>query len=189
MNRQHSSLAGEVGRAGTHKRAATLLRSVATGIALLLLATGAARTARTEFAGIRVGMSEEQVGERLAHVATKRPDPPNERERDESQSWAFRRGPYGFIALGYTNQRVRWLSIFLREKGPRMRYSDIGPLASCERPGNFQCVWKVDASVSGGPCTVVARGRDTVFVTSVTVARMGAGNPQDAGDPARDEPH
>lgn len=149
-------------------------------VAMLLLAgTAFARSPRAELAGLRLGMTEEAVHEKLRSAGTLMPESRLEKEREEQQSWKLSHGPYGFLALGYDDERVAWITAFVREDGPPIRYADVGPLDSCERPGNFQCVWKVAGAKHREPYWVIARGRDSVRVASISLMRpRGAKAPE-----------
>ncbi len=147
---------------------------VTIGIAAGLLALASpltARPPRPELAGIRLGMSEAAVHEKLASGGALVPESRFEREREEHETWKMARGPYGFVALGFAGDRVSWVTAFARAQGPVIRFRDVGTLAECERPGNWQCIWKVEGASGRDPYWVVARGRDSLRVASISLLR------------------
>ena len=153
-------------------------------ILLMLLAIPAvAKPPRAELAGIKLGMSEETAHESLEKRGTKQSEKEKEGERDEQESWQLKRGPWGYVAFGVASGRVGWVTAFAREDGPRIRYADIGSLAGSHRSGTYYVKWKVPATGRARAYTVIARGRDSIYVASVSILNDDSRRPADPDDP------
>ena len=129
-----------------------------------------AKPPRAELAGLRLGMSEEEAHERLARLGTRNPAGEAGGENEGQESWALKRGPWGYVALSIKDDRVAWVSVFARKEGPRIRYRDLGTLAEARRTGAYFFTWRVPAAGRAAPYTVIARGTDSVYVASVSLA-------------------
>ncbi len=161
-------------------------KSLALALAALIVcaAPAAARAPLHELAGIRPGMSEHDARERLdrsgvvARAAHERQD----RDEDEATFWQMKSGPWGYVALGFVDDRVDWITAFARPDGAPLRFGSVGPLAAARRPGNFLCVWDVAARGGTPAYSVIARGRDSLTVTSISLKRTDS---PPVGDPDR----
>ena len=153
-----------------------------TAVLLLLAAPMAsAKPPRAELAGLRLGMSDEAAHETLAKHGSPLRDSGHERESEEHETWSLKRGPWGYVSFGVVEEHVSWVTAFARRGGPRLRYRDLGSLDECRRTGTYFFIWKVPAARDARPYSVIARGVDSVYVTSVSLTR-------DAGEVARDRP-
>src|SRR5436190_10867110 len=138
---------------------------------LMTLAAGAeSRSPRAELAGIRLGMTEEAARERLAKQGAPASGARAKREEDEQETWSLRRGPWGYVTLGLAGGKVHWVTAFARRNGPRVRYRDLGSLDESRRTGTYLYIWRVPTRRDAPPYTVIARGGDSLFVTSVSLA-------------------
>ena len=138
---------------------------------LTFIATASARPPRPELVGLRLGMSEEQAHETLAHRGKPLHGNGEESEHGRQESWSLDHGPWGYVAFGLDAERVRWVTAFARRTGPRIRYRDIGSLAECKRTGAYFLTWRVPAAGERSPYMVIARGTDSTYVTSVSLVR------------------
>ena len=147
------------------------MRRVFQFLELLLLAAAQAkiRMPKPELAGIKLGMEAEEARERLGKHGTPAQSKEQEHEGEEQQSWSMKRGPWGFVALGIAGERVHWVTAFARPTGPRTRYRDVGPIDLAQRTGTYFFIWRVPASDAAAAYTVIARGTDSVYVSSVSV--------------------
>jgi hypothetical protein len=128
---------------------------------------------KNELAGIRLGMSEEQVKEKLSRTGTVAPEKGGDRDEGDQQTWSFKSGPYGFVSIGYNDDRANWVTAFVREHGKPVRFSDIGPLAAAQPSGSRQWIWNVAARGEAPAYRVIARGRDSVNVVSISLLHTG----------------
>ena len=147
---------------------------------VVLASTANARPPRAELVGIRLGMSEEEAHAQLSKQG-KRAEEKHEREEGEQESWSMDRGPWGYVALGVEDDRVRWVSAFARRDGPRVRFRDLGSVEESRRSGTYFFTWKVPARAGAAPYTVIARGNDSLYVTSVSLV-------SDSTEAARSQP-
>src|SRR5438128_1315384 len=134
-------------------------RPVALAAALLFVAlTANAKTSlpKGELAGIRLVMSEEQVKEKLARAGTMAPEKGGDRDEGDQQTWSLARGPYGFVSIGYQDDRAAWVTAFVREHGKPVHFVDVGPRRTAERPGNWQWIWNVPAQGRQAAYRVIA---------------------------------
>src|SRR5882672_5479442 len=118
---------------------------VATLMLLAVATAAAARSPRAELVGLRLGMPEEKAQAMLTKLGTRATERAREREAEEQESWSLRRGPWGYVAFGVEDGRVRWVTAFARREGPRVRYRDLGSLAECQRTGTYFFTWRVPA--------------------------------------------
>src|SRR5256885_1720929 len=145
-------------------------RSVLATLVLLAFASpAAARPPRADLVGLRLGMPEEQAQALLSKQGTRTAEHAQEREEEEHESWSLRRGPWGYVAFGVDEGRVRWVTAFARREGPKVRYRDLGSLADCKRTGTYFFTWSVPARGGAAPFTVTARGNDSLYVASVSL--------------------
>jgi hypothetical protein len=152
--------------------AAALLLAAAPAIAK---GPQAPKPPKAVLAGVRLGMTEEQVREKLSHTGTAAPEKKGRESEEEGdqQTWAFQRGPYAFVTIGYRDERAFWVTAFLREHGKPVRFSDVGPLATAMPSGNRQWIWNVQAHGDEPAYRVIARGRDSVNVVSISLLHTG----------------
>jgi hypothetical protein len=138
---------------------------------LLLLAAAPSKTRmpKPELAGIKLGMEADAARGQLAKHGTAAASKEQEHEGGEQQSWAMKKGPWGYVALGFQGERVHWITAFARQEGPRIRYRDVGPVDLAQRTGTYFFIWRVPAHGDVAPYTVIARGTDSVYVSSVSV--------------------
>ncbi len=132
-----------------------------------------ARVPRADLAGIRPGMSEDAVHAQLARRGGASATDRDEREGNERrETWTFRRGPWGYVALAFGNgDAVRWVTAFARPTGrSRVRYDEIGPMDQAQRTGNVVYLWRVPPRAGAPAFTVIARGTDSLYVSSVSLA-------------------
>ena len=142
---------------------------------LLVPGVSAAKPPRAELLGISLGMPEDEAHERLVRIGTLSPGPTHERESEAQASWTLRAGPWAYVALGLHDNQVAWVTAFARPKGHRVRYRDLGSLAECQRSGAYFFIWRVPARGSQPAYKVIARGTDSLYVDSVSLAPEGAG--------------
>jgi hypothetical protein len=129
-------------------------------------------------------MPEEEAREHLARIGTLSPGPAHEKESEEQGTWTLRRGPWVYVALGLQDERVAWVTAFARPEGRRVRYRDIGSLDECQRTGAYFFIWRVPAQGSRPAYKVIARGTDSLYVGSVSLApdgKLGARNLEGSG--------
>lgn len=148
--------------------------SCALALAAMLALAGpaAARSPLHDLAGIRVGMSEHEARERLERAGATTGGESEERDEDAHQSWQMKRGPWGYVVIGFADERVDWVTAFLRPDASPLHFDQVGPVAASQRPGNFLSVWQVPARGSAPAFSVIARGRDSLNVASVSLKQV-----------------
>src|SRR5439155_24738076 len=78
-----------------------------------------------------------------------------------------------FGSIGYRADRAFWVTAFMPEHGKVVRFTDIGSRESATVQGNQQWVWNVPARDEEPAYRVIARGRDTLKVVSVSLLGTG----------------
>lgn len=160
----------------------TATRIAGTAVLLILAATLAwAKPPRAELAGLRLGMTDDAAHAALAKRGAPIREHGHERESEEHETWSLARGPWSYVSFGVVDERVSWVTAFARTGGQRLRYRDLGSLDACRRTGTYFFIWKVPAVGKARAYSVIARGTDSVYVTSASLTR-------DPGDVLRDHP-
>ncbi len=140
------------------------------------------RAPRTDLAGVRPGQSEDAAHAQLERRGATTTGEREEHDRDERhETWTFRRGgPWGYVALGLGEDgRVRWVTAFARPTGrSRTRYDEIGPLDRAQRTGNVVYLWRVPGHGGIPAYTLIARGTDSLYVSSVSLAGADQREPE-----------
>lgn len=137
--------------------------------------------------GLRPGMNDLQVRERLAKVG--------EVVRGEDmakQTWKLRDRRYEYMVLRYdADWRLQWATFFARANGRRVRYRDIGDLSLASHAGRHFFTWSVPSRGEPGNWTVVARGGDPTYLESISIltgpARQALIVPGHGNHEARDD--
>jgi len=144
---------------------------------LTVLPTAAlAKPPRAELAGVRLGMAEADAQARLSKLGKRTSEKDREREEDEQESWSLSSGPWGYVTFGVEEGRVSWVTVFARREGPHVLYRDLGSIAEARRTGTYFFTWTVPGHAGAEPYTVIARGSDSLRVSSVSLLP----NPQEA---------
>ena len=170
------------------------MRTLASITVLLLAATSSLTTAaepkvQRDILGIRLDMTKEEVEARLKKIGKFVRD-----ERKQQQVWEAKDKSFSHVIVGYEKNApgLRFVTAVAREdkEAERIRYSDVGKVEAARQAGdpkinNFNYEWTLPP-VKGHPeMLVIARGRDTEFLSTVSLKRIGGGEEDDdEGKPA-----
>jgi hypothetical protein len=132
-----------------------------------------AKSPSPEVLGIRLTMSRNE-----AHVRLKGKGSLEKEERKRQEVWVLNDRRVSHLIVGFDpDYRVRYLTAIARTGGPRIRYSEVGDLATAEQAtnqGNYKFTWKVAAQRGHPAYVVVAHGRDALHLNSYSVKRLDA---------------
>jgi len=156
-------------RSHLHATCATILCIVA----LALPAATLAKPPATDLLGLRLGMDDRQVRERLARngkLLTKAESP--------KQTWGVRDRRYESVVIRFDSKwHLQWVTAFARPKGSKVRYRDIGDLRTAHRSGTYIYTWTLPAAANGARVAITARGTDPDYVSSVSLHPPGPASP------------
>ncbi len=136
------------------------------------------QNAADELLGIRIGMTRDEVSERLKKLGTLAKDEGG--PLGAKQFWELKKDPsYGWIALRYDDElRVQWMTAFARLDAKRhpVRYKDIGDPKQARLSGAYFYTWVLRGEGGADAHAVTARGTDPEVLASISVYRMTPGD-------------
>lgn len=149
-------------------------------IGLCLLITVFALTARTTVAkdplrdvlGVRPGMSAVETRRRLDKIGRHQKE-----DRMKHDVWEVRDSRVSYVGVRFDAQKqfVRWVTAIARADAKRrLRYSDVGDLASAQHKTdgtNHTYIWRVPARGKRPAYVLEALGNDPEYLTSYRLLR------------------
>jgi len=152
----------------------TKLLALIFGSALLMVATSASGTAlRSDVLGLRLGMSQKIVQQRLAKAGRLERE-----ERGRQEIWTLLDDPgFGSLLVGYDREyKVRYITAIARQGGRQMRYSDVAALkdAHAENAGGayHRYTWRLKPGKKAPGYFIIAEGRDPQYLTSFSIKQQ-----------------
>jgi hypothetical protein len=148
-------------------------------VLLLWVGTGAiveAKPPPSDVLGLRLGMNEEEVHERLEKIAKQREEEEGGRREEEQEIWILRndrRLDYLLVRFGAEEKLV--LITVVARRNARLRYRDLGDLKSARQATdgkNYSYTWRVEAQGNAPAYGVVARGSNAKYLTSYSLYRL-----------------
>jgi hypothetical protein len=156
--------------------------SLAAAIAALLLLPAAAAAGKRppeHLLGIRLGMPDHQVRERLARMGTMQATRPG---TDVEQLWTLRDRRFASLLLRFDRDyRVKWMTAYARADGKRLGYHQVADTSLARRSGRYIYIWQVAPSRHRSGYLVVARGTAPERLSSLSLSGLPAAAPETAG--------
>jgi len=150
-------------------------------MAVLLGACGAAagpahpREPLAQVLGIAPGTTEARAHRVLAGLGQRLKDADGTEEEAGAglgrELWRLHDPRFAWVQLAVDERhRVRAIQAHVRPDGPGLRYAEIGDLTKARRLGYTILEWSVPGSAAHPGRRVTARGADSVFAATVTIA-------------------
>lgn len=125
-----------------------------------------------EVFGLRLGMSEEAVHQRLRKIATQQKEEREEEEGGEQEVWILKRDArYNYLLTKFSREHSLILVTAVAHPG-RVRYSDLGETkgATVATDGiNYSYKWKIPGRGKERAVLLIARGSNAEFLTSYSL--------------------
>jgi hypothetical protein len=124
------------------------------------------------FFGLRLGMDEEVVHERLKRIATQQKEEKEEEEGGEQEVWILKRDKRFNYLMARFDREHRLILLTVVAQPKQVRYADVAnlKLAAKATDGiNYSYKWKVEPGRSARPFTINARGNSPEFLNSYSV--------------------
>lgn len=147
---------------------------------LLLLALGAwlpgtlAKDPPREILGIKLGMSEASVRERLRKVGTQQ-KAKRVGSGGEQEVWALPgHKKFDYVLVRFDTKEQLWLMTVVTRRSANVRYSDIADTKNAKQANdgrNYSFTWKTEAKGKRVSQLVIARGSDPDYLTSYSIVR------------------
>ena len=134
--------------------------------------TVSAKKNPSDLFGLKIGMTEESVHERLRKIATQQKEEKEKEEEGEQEVWTLNRDNQFDYLLTRFNREHRLTLITVVAKPNRVRYTDLAEskAAKVATDGrNFSYKWKVDREGKEQSYLLIARGSSSQFLTSYSV--------------------
>ena len=150
-------------------------KSLVLALLVLMFAVGSAAAAQKptrEVFGLRLGMSEEAVHERLRKIARQQKEEKEEEEGGEQEVWILKHDAKSDYLLTRFNEEHRLILITVVAQLQQVRYADLASLhdASKATDGvNYSYKWKVAATKQQPAFLIIARGSEAEFLTSYSL--------------------
>jgi hypothetical protein len=160
-----------------------LLRKFIACLALLLLivpTVDANQKPRAEVLGLRLGMLEDEVRERLAKIGEQQKEERESEGEGEQEVWLLNpklEKNLDYLVVKFDrNHRLHFIIAVARKDG-HVRYADVLDLQKAKRVTdgsgrNFSFTWKIAAEGAQPASQIVARGSDPQYLTSYTIFRL-----------------
>jgi hypothetical protein len=122
--------------------------------------------------GLKIGMTEEALHQRLKKIATQEKEEKEKEEEGEQEVWSLKKDERFDYVLTRFNREHRLMLITVVARPNRVKYRDIGEskdatVASDGR--NFSYRWKVEKEGSRQGYLLIARGSNPEFLTSYSL--------------------
>jgi len=144
-------------------------------LSLLLLLIGspvfAKKQARDLF-GLKIGMTEESVHERLRKIATQQKEEKEKEEEGEQEVWTLKKDDRFDYVLTRFNRQHRLTLITVVARPNRVKYTDVAETkdATVASDGrNYSYRWKVERDGKQQAYLLIARGSSSQFLTSYSL--------------------
>ncbi len=148
-------------------------------VVLLLLGYLPATAKPRELLGLRLGMSEDAVRDRLRKIGTQREEEKEkEVKKEEQEVWILdRHRKFDYLVARFDDQhRLSFVTVVVRKEA-RMRYSEVAKVKDARHATdgrNHTYTWTVAGGSKQAGYRVVARGSDPEFLTSYSLYPLGA---------------
>ncbi len=154
-----------------------MLKNLLALLLLCLIAFGCSNSSKTQSAsdilGIRIGMSKEDTIKRLNEIGKL-----DHEERKQQEIWTLNDDPnysHLIVAFDKEKQDVRYITAKAREKGSRLRYSDVIDIAKAQQrssANNYKYIEDVQANESTPGYTRIASGTDSNYLTYFSLKEL-----------------
>jgi hypothetical protein len=147
---------------------------------IFLLAIGAwlpgalAKDPPREILGLRLGMREEAVRERLRKVANQQKEEREESE-GEQEVWILpRHKKFDYLLVRFDSKHQLWFMTVVTRRSANLRYSDVADIKQAKQANdgrNYSFTWKIAGKDKRPGQIVIARGSDPNLLTSYSIYR------------------
>jgi hypothetical protein len=154
-----------------------MLKNLLALLLLCLIAFGCSNSSKTQSAsdilGIRIGMSKEDTINRLNEIGKL-----DHEERKQQEIWTLNNDPhYSHLILAFDKEKqdVRYITAKAREKGSRVRYSDVIDIKKAQQrssANNYKYIEEVPATESTPSYTRIASGTDSNYLTYFSLKEL-----------------
>jgi hypothetical protein len=124
--------------------------------------------------GLKLGMSEEAVRERLRKIGTQQKEEREEPE-GEQEVWVFpRHKKYDYLLVRFDSRHQLWFMTVVTRRSAEVRYGDVADTKDARQASdgrNYSFTWKTEAKGKRPGQIVVARGSDPNYLTSYSIYR------------------
>jgi len=128
-----------------------------------------------EVFGVRLGMNEEVVHERLRKVATQQKEEREAEGEGEQEVWILKKDRrFEYLLVRFDAHHELWLITVVAKKDAAVRYTDLGALSAAKKANdghNFTYKWTVAAKGKQPGYVVIARGTNADTLTSYSISR------------------
>ena len=140
-------------------------------LATQTVAAGARSAPRPPF-GLRLGMSEEEVHERLRKIATQQKEEKEEEEGGEQEVWILKKNAkYNYLLTKFSKEH-RLILITVVARSQQVKYADLASVKAAAKASdgqNYSYKWKIEPGTGARTYMVNARGSSPEFLTSYSV--------------------
>ncbi|MBA3633062.1 MAG: hypothetical protein H0W58_09680 [Acidobacteria bacterium] len=154
-----------------------MLKNLLTLLLLCLITFGCPNSSKTQsgsdILGIRIGMNKEDTIKRLNEIGKLERE-----ERKQQEIWALNNDPHYshlIVAFDKENQKVRYITAKAREKGSRLRYSDVIDIAKAQQrssANNYKYIEDVQANELTPGYTRIASGTDPDYLNYFSLKEL-----------------
>ncbi len=152
-----------------------MLKNLLLLLCLITLAcTNAPQTqSNSDILGIKIGMSKEGTIKRLNEIGKL-----DHEERKQQEIWTLNNDPhYSHLILAFDKEKqdVRYITAKAREKGSRVRYSDVIDIKKAQQrssANNYKYIEEVPATESTPGYTRIASGTDSNYLTYFSLKEL-----------------
>jgi hypothetical protein len=152
-----------------------MLKNLLLLLCLITLAcTNAPQTqSNSDILGIKIGMSKEDTIKRLNEIGKL-----DHEERKQQEIWTLNNDPhYSHLILAFDKEKqdVRYITAKAREKGSRVRYSDVIDIKKAQQrssANNYKYIEEVPATESTPGYTRIASGTDSNYLNYFSLKEL-----------------
>ena len=139
---------------------------------LALLSTPArAKSPPHEILGVSIGMSSDDAMKHLFDVG--KPTKDESGPHGAKQIWQLDHPRFSYLIVSYDgDQKVAWLTAFVKKTGKPMRYRDVGNLKDARLQGKYFYFWNVKED--GEEFVVRAAGTDSEKLETLSLFAPGS---------------
>ncbi len=138
----------------------------------------APKNLRSDVLGIRLGMKNTAVYERLNKIGRKERD-----ERKRQEVWILNNDPrFSHVIFGFDpDMKIRYVTALARKDkdARRVRFAEIGDLKRAKEkqtlPNNYQYIWNIASRRAEPKGIVVVRGTDAQYLASLSIKKIVGG--------------
>ncbi len=154
-------------------------KTIVVSIFILLISTCILAAPSPSILGIKLGMKEDAVRRILQKMGTQQKEEKKEEEEEggEEEIWKLTKNPnYQSLIVGFDRKHlVRYVTVFAREKGSGVRYSDVGNTKEAKfetTTGNYRYTWDVAAKGKIPHFIVILRGTNKDLLSSYSIKKF-----------------